>query len=130
MSLYKDINSQINALKDKLGGAYASVIVIMHERQRERERLAMEARIKAKKEADAMIKKAAEEAAEKDRQQRQEAMQKPVIKTSIIMKFATHLTDKDDDEYDDAYLSTAELAEGECRVSDEDWVVVQKPLGR
>ncbi|KAL9948683.1 hypothetical protein D7B24_000641 [Verticillium nonalfalfae] len=144
MPLYQDIET----LKQKLGGAYASVLVILHERQRERERLAMEAKIKAKKEAEdkaqkeaeaeekareeveAAAKKEADEATKKERQQRREALRPPRLQMSLIMKVATHLSEQDDDEYDDAYLSTAELAEGTSHYADNDWTFVQRPFRR
>ncbi|EEY16207.1 predicted protein [Verticillium alfalfae VaMs.102] len=71
MPLYQDIET----LKQKLGGAYASVLVILHERQRERERLAMEAKIKAKKEAEDKAQKEAE-AEEKAREEAEAAAKK------------------------------------------------------
>ncbi|CRK39446.1 hypothetical protein BN1723_007616, partial [Verticillium longisporum] len=162
MPFYRDIGT----LKEKLGGAYASVLVILHERQRERERLAMEARIKAKKEAEDKAQKEAEakekakeeaedkarkeaeaeekareeaevaaqkeavEAAARERQQRREALRSPRLRMSIIMKVATHLSEQDDDEYDDAYLSTAELAEGTSHYADNDWTFVERPFYR
>ncbi|KAM0326372.1 hypothetical protein ACHAQA_006974 [Verticillium albo-atrum] len=122
MSLYSSITAKLHIAKRKLEDVLATLILLSNEKQREY--IDMETAIQKTAE-----KGAGKEQNDNDQQQAPKKLAM-VMKAGLVLKTASHLEDRDDNEYGDAFLSTAELSEGTCPVSDEDWVLVQKPFGR